>query len=86
MIIAGQSLYTLEVQPAANAALAANEAEKAANIKVLEIVSSARWAGSISPARTATSTSPGPPPRTRSSSSRVDRGSEVSPSRRSAGK
>jgi len=39
MIIAGQSLYTLEVQPAANAALAANEAEKAAHIKVLEIVS-----------------------------------------------
>ncbi len=39
MIIAGQSLYTLEVQPAANAALAANEAEKAARIKVLEIVS-----------------------------------------------
>jgi hypothetical protein len=39
MIVAGQTLYTLEVQPAANAALAANEAEKAANIKVLEIVS-----------------------------------------------
>jgi hypothetical protein len=39
MIIAGQSLYTLEVQPAANAALAANEAEKAARINVLEIVS-----------------------------------------------
>ncbi|MCC6521614.1 MAG: hypothetical protein IT373_03035 [Polyangiaceae bacterium] len=39
MIVAGQSLYTLEVQPAANAALAANEAEKAARIKVLEIVS-----------------------------------------------
>jgi hypothetical protein len=38
MIVAGQSLYTLEVQPAANAALAANEAEKAARIKVLEIV------------------------------------------------
>lgn len=39
MIVAGQTLYTLEVQPAANAALAANEAEKAAHIKVLEIVS-----------------------------------------------
>lgn len=38
IIVAGQSLYTLEVQPAANAALAANEAEKAARIKVLEIV------------------------------------------------
>ncbi len=39
MIVAGQSLYILECQPAANAALAANEAEKAAHIKVLEIVS-----------------------------------------------
>jgi hypothetical protein len=39
MIIAGQALYVLEVQPAANAALAANEAEKAAHIKVLEITS-----------------------------------------------
>ena len=39
MIVAGESLYTLEVQPAANAAIAANEAEKAAHIKVLESVS-----------------------------------------------
>ena len=39
MIMAGQTLYTLEVQPAANAALAANEAEKAARINVIEIVS-----------------------------------------------
>jgi len=39
MIVAGESLYTLEVQPAANAAIAANEAEKAARIKVLEIIS-----------------------------------------------
>lgn len=39
MIVAGQSLYVLECQPAANAALAANEAEKAAHIKVVEIVS-----------------------------------------------
>jgi hypothetical protein len=39
MIVAGESLYTLEVQPAANAAIAANEAEKAAHIKVIEIVS-----------------------------------------------
>lgn len=38
MIVAGQSLYVLECAPAANAALAANEAEKAADIKVLEIV------------------------------------------------
>jgi hypothetical protein len=37
MIVAGESLYVLEVAPAANAALAANEAEKAAHIKVLEI-------------------------------------------------
>jgi D-tyrosyl-tRNA(Tyr) deacylase len=39
MIVAGQSLYVLECTPAANAALAANEAEKAANIHVLEITS-----------------------------------------------
>jgi hypothetical protein len=39
MIVAGQTLYTLEVQPAAYAAIAANEAEKAARIRVLEIVS-----------------------------------------------
>lgn len=39
MIVAGESLFVLECAPAANAALAANEAEKAAHIKVLEIVS-----------------------------------------------
>lgn len=39
MIVGGDSLYILEVSPAANAALAANEAEKAARIKVLEILS-----------------------------------------------
>jgi hypothetical protein len=37
MIIAGQTLYVLEVQPAAYAALAANEAEKAAEINILEV-------------------------------------------------
>lgn len=37
MIIPGQTLYVLECQPAAYAALAANEAEKAANINVLEV-------------------------------------------------
>lgn len=37
MILAGQTLYVLEVQPAAYAALAANEAEKAAMINILEI-------------------------------------------------
>ncbi len=37
MILAGQSLYVLEVQPAAYAALAANEAEKSALINILQI-------------------------------------------------
>lgn len=38
MIMAGQTLYILEVFPAAYAALAANEAEKAANIRLLEVI------------------------------------------------
>lgn len=37
MILAGQTLYVLEVEPAAFAALAANEAEKAALINILQI-------------------------------------------------
>jgi ethanolamine utilization microcompartment shell protein EutL len=37
MILAGQTLFVLEVEPAAYAALAANEAEKAANINILEV-------------------------------------------------
>ncbi len=37
MIIPGQTLYVLECEPAAYAALAANEAEKAADINVLEV-------------------------------------------------
>lgn len=37
MIIPGQTLYVMECAPAAYAALAANEAEKAANINILEI-------------------------------------------------
>lgn len=37
MIIPGQTLYVLEVEPAAYAALAANEAEKAADINILEV-------------------------------------------------
>ncbi|MGB3612517.1 MAG: hypothetical protein WBA10_01895 [Elainellaceae cyanobacterium] len=37
MILAGQTLYVLEVQPAAFVALAANEAEKAALINILRI-------------------------------------------------
>ena len=37
MIIPGQTLYIMEVQPAAYAALAANEAEKAAEINILEV-------------------------------------------------
>jgi hypothetical protein len=38
MIVAGQTLYILEVYPAAYAALAANAAEKAAEIHLLEMV------------------------------------------------
>jgi hypothetical protein len=37
MILSGQSLYVFEVEPAAYAALAANEAEKAALINILQI-------------------------------------------------
>jgi hypothetical protein len=37
MILGGQSLYVLEMEPAAYAPLAANEAEKAAAINVLEV-------------------------------------------------
>jgi hypothetical protein len=38
MITAGQTLYILEVYPAAYAAIAANEAEKAAPVHLLEVV------------------------------------------------
>ena len=37
MILAGKTMYVLEVEPAAYAALAANEAEKAADINILEV-------------------------------------------------
>ena len=37
MIIPGETMYVMEVQPAAYAALAANEAEKAAEINILEV-------------------------------------------------
>jgi hypothetical protein len=37
MLIPGQTLYLLETEPAAYAALAANEAEKAAEIQILEV-------------------------------------------------
>ncbi len=37
MIVPGQTLYVMELEPAAYAALAANEAEKAANINILEV-------------------------------------------------
>ncbi len=37
MIIPGQTLYVMEVEPAPYAALAANEAEKAADINILEV-------------------------------------------------
>ncbi len=36
MIIPGETLYTLEMQPASYAVIAANEAEKAANIKIID--------------------------------------------------
>ncbi len=38
MIVAGQSLYILEVHPAGYAALAANEAEKASPVNLLEVI------------------------------------------------
>ncbi len=37
MLLAGETLYVLEVQPAAYAALAANEAEKAALVNILQV-------------------------------------------------
>ncbi|MBC8174976.1 MAG: hypothetical protein H8E82_04900 [Candidatus Marinimicrobia bacterium] len=37
MLLSGETLYVMEVQPAAYAALAANEAEKAAEINILEV-------------------------------------------------
>lgn len=37
MILPGQSMFIMEVQPAAYAALAANEAEKAADINILDV-------------------------------------------------
>ena len=37
LILAGQTLFVLECEPAAYAALAANEAEKAAHINILEV-------------------------------------------------
>ncbi|BFM40897.1 hypothetical protein [Synechocystis sp. LKSZ1] len=39
MLLAGQTLFVLEVQPAAYASLAANEAEKAALINILQVSS-----------------------------------------------
>jgi hypothetical protein len=38
MILQGQTLYTLEVHPAAYAAIAANEAEKASPVHLLEVI------------------------------------------------
>jgi microcompartment protein CcmL/EutN len=37
MLIADQTLYIMELEPAAYAVLAANEAEKAANINIVEV-------------------------------------------------
>lgn len=39
MLLGGQTLYILEVEPAAYASLAANEAEKAASINILHVTS-----------------------------------------------
>ncbi|MBE9203169.1 hypothetical protein IQE94_07620 [Synechocystis sp. PCC 7339] len=39
MLLAGQTLFVLEVQPAAYASLAANEAEKSASINILQVSS-----------------------------------------------
>ena len=38
MLLQGQTLYILEVYPAGYAAIAANEAEKAADVNLLEVV------------------------------------------------
>ncbi len=38
MILPGESMYVMEVAPAGYAALAANEAEKAADINILEVI------------------------------------------------
>jgi hypothetical protein len=38
MLLGGQTLYTLEVRPAGYAAIAANEAEKRADVRLLEVV------------------------------------------------
>ena len=37
MILPGHSLYVMECAPAGYAAIAANEAEKAANVNILEV-------------------------------------------------
>ena len=37
MILPGESLFILETEPAGYAVLAANEAEKAANVKLIEV-------------------------------------------------
>jgi hypothetical protein len=38
MLVGGQTLYTLEVHPAGYAAIAANEAEKRASVRLLEMI------------------------------------------------
>jgi hypothetical protein len=43
MLVAGETLFILEVQPAAYINLAANEAEKYANIKIIHITSVGRF-------------------------------------------
>jgi len=61
MIAQGQTLYILEVHPAAYAAIAANEAEKAADVHLLEVITFGAfgrlwlggWEAEISSARAA---------------------------------
>jgi ethanolamine utilization microcompartment shell protein EutL len=43
LLIPGQSLYVLEVTPAAYVSLAANEAEKAADISIIEVRALGRY-------------------------------------------
>jgi hypothetical protein len=43
MIVKGETLFVLEVEPAGYAYYAANEAEKGANINILEVVGFGRF-------------------------------------------
>ena len=68
MIVAGESLYTLEVQPAANAVdRRRTRPRRPRSSRCWRSSRSGRSGASTSPARTATSTWPSRPPRRRSS-------------------